>query len=113
VLQRGAVMLWGHTVTFASSDGADIAPAVRGCVSCRGLGFFLCAESKAMQWTAAEWASFLTASGAALVLLVKTCFSGMSESRCEQIRCLGCCSVTRKVKKEEDERQDDDTQLQP
>ena len=51
MLQRGAVMLWGHTVTFASSDGADIAPAVRGCVSCRGLGFFLCAESKAMQWT--------------------------------------------------------------
>ena len=30
-------------------------------------------------WTAAEWGSFLTAAGAALVLLVKTCFSGMSE----------------------------------
>ena len=31
-------------------------------------------------WTAAEWGGFLTAAGAALVLLVKTCFSGMSEA---------------------------------
>ena len=62
--------------------------------------FFPDRRKGAMQWTAAEWGSFLTAAGAALVLLVKTCFPGMSESRCEQIRCLGCCSVTRKVKEE-------------
>jgi hypothetical protein len=48
-------------------------------------------------WTAAEWGSFLTAAGAALVLLVKTCFSGMSESRCETIKCC-CCHVSRAVK---------------
>ena len=50
-----------------------------------------------MTWTAAELGGFLTAAGAALVLLVKTCFSGMSESRCELIRC-GCCEIARKVK---------------
>ena len=50
-----------------------------------------------MTWTAAELGGFLTAAGAALVLLVKTCFSGMSESRCELIRC-GCCGIARKVK---------------
>ena len=54
-----------------------------------------------LNWTAAEWGGFLTAAGAALVLLVKTCFSGMSESRCEEIR-LCCCHVSRKVKKEEE-----------
>ena len=67
-----------------------------------------------MEWTAAEWGSFLTAAGAALVLLVKTCFSGMSESRCEQIRCLGCCTVTRKVKEGVEEGNGGgDEQLQP
>ena len=55
-------------------------------------------ESSAMPaWTAAEWGGFLTAAGAALVLLVKTCFSGMSESRCEQIKCC-CCHIARQVK---------------
>jgi len=49
-----------------------------------------------MVWTAAEWGGFLTAAGAALVLLVMTCFGGMTESRCEQIRCL-CCHITRRV----------------
>tara|TARA_R100001509_G_scaffold112177_1_gene67496 strand:- start:693 stop:914 length:222 start_codon:yes stop_codon:yes gene_type:complete len=48
-------------------------------------------------WTAAEWGGFLTAAGAAVVLLVKTCFSGLSESRCEEIKCCGCY-ITRKVK---------------
>ena len=48
-------------------------------------------------WTAAEWGSFLTAAGAALVLFVKTCFSGLSESRCEEIKCC-CCYITRKIK---------------
>ena len=33
----------------------------------------------------------------ALVLLVKTCFSGMSESRCEDIS-MCCCHVKRQVK---------------
>ena len=50
-----------------------------------------------MTWTAAEWGGFLTAAGAALVLLVKTCFGGMSESRCEMIRCC-CCEIARRVK---------------
>lgn len=49
-------------------------------------------------WTAAEWGGFLTAAGAAAVLLIKTCFSGLSESRCEEIRCCGCY-ITRAVKK--------------
>ena len=55
-----------------------------------------------MTWTAAELGGFLTAAGAALVLLVKTCFSGLSESRCELIRC-GCCEIARKVKRSEPE----------
>ena len=50
------------------------------------------------EWSAAEYGSLATALGAALVLLVKTCFSGMSESRCEKLRCLGCCDIERKVK---------------
>lgn len=57
-------------------------------------------------WSAAEWGGFLTAAGAALVLLVKTCFSGMSESRCEQIKCC-CCHVARQVKQSNDEQTGD------
>ena len=61
--------------------------------------FPLATEQRTTAWAAAEWVSFLTMAGAALlVLLVKTCFSRMSlESRCEQIRCLGT-TCTRKVK---------------
>ena len=50
-----------------------------------------------MNWSAAELGGFLTAAGAALVLLVKTCFSGFSESRCETLKCCGCY-ITRKIK---------------
>ena len=59
-------------------------------------------------WTAAEWGGFLTAAGAALVLLVKTCFSGMSESRCEQIKCC-CCHVMRQVRQSNADEHVDDT----
>ena len=50
-----------------------------------------------MTWTAAELGGFVTAAGAALVLVIKVCFSGMSESRCEAIRC-GCCEIARRVR---------------
>jgi hypothetical protein len=59
------------------------------------------------EWTAAEWGGFLTAAGAALVLLVKTCFSGMSESRCETIKCC-CCHVARQVKPPGEPADEDD-----
>lgn len=55
-----------------------------------------------MNWTAAELGGFLTAAGAALVLLVKTCFSGFSESRCETLKCCGCY-ITRKVKNDKND----------
>ena len=54
--------------------------------------------NKMSEWSAAEYGSLATALGAALVLLVKTCFGGMSESRCEKLRCMGCCDIQRKVK---------------
>lgn len=56
-------------------------------------------------WTAAEWGSFLTAAGAALVLLVKTCFSGMSESRCEDIK-FCCCAIKRSVREAREAREE-------
>lgn len=59
-------------------------------------------------WTAAEWGSFLTAAGAALVLLVKTCFSGMSESRCEDIKCC-CCALKRSVREAREAPQEEQT----
>ena len=65
-----------------------------------------------MEWTAAEWGSFLTAAGAALVLLVKTCFSGMSESRCEDIS-MCCCHVKRNVKSAAETEENTDEPVVP
>lgn len=65
-----------------------------------------------VSWTAAELGGFLTAAGAALVLLVKTCFSGISESRCETIRCCGCY-ITRKVKNNKQEEPEEPEEIIP
>jgi len=65
-----------------------------------------------VNWTAAELGGFLTAAGAALVLLVKTCFSGISESRCETISCCGCY-ITRKVKKDKKEEPEEPEEIIP
>jgi len=65
-----------------------------------------------MNWSAAELGGFLTAAGAALVLLVKTCFSGFSESRCETLKCCGCY-ITRKVKNDIIENDENNDNLVP
>ena len=64
------------------------------------------------EWTAAEWGGFLTAAGAAVVLLVKTIFSGMSESRCETIRCC-CCHIARQVKEASESTDEPESGAEP